>query len=120
MEIYMKTAFVAVLLLASVTAFPAIAADEHGAAHGDGHKAEAGAEANHAGRGKVVAVDNQAGTVKLAHEPIPSLKWPKMTMNFTAHDPALLKDIKPGTQVDFELMKMGGAWHIMKISPTAN
>ena len=120
MENHMKTTFLAVLILSSMAAFPAIAADEHGAPHGDGHKAETGAEANHVGRGKVVAVDKQAGTVKLAHDPIPSLKWPKMTMDFKAHDAAMLNDIKPGAQVEFELMKMGGAYHIMKISPSVN
>ena len=115
----MKAFFLAVSLALSMTALPATAADEHGA-HGDGHMTEASTEATHAGRGKVVAVDSQAGTVKLTHDPIKSLKWPKMTMDFKAHDPAMLKDITPGTQVDFELMKMGGAYHIMKISPSAN
>jgi len=113
----MRTTLVAALLALSMTGLPAMAADEHDA-HGDGHKS--GAEASHVGRGKVVAVDSQTGTVKLAHDPIQSLKWPKMTMDFQAHDPAMLKGIKPGTQVDFELMRMGGTWHIMKISPTAN
>lgn len=115
----MKTVFLAVSLALTLSALPAMAADEQ-KPHGDDHKMEAGSEAMHAGRGKVVAVDSQAGTVKLAHDPIKSLKWPKMTMDFKAHDPALLKDIKPGTQVDFELMKMDGAWHIMRISPSVN
>lgn len=99
-----------------MTTLPATAADEPG----DSRKAEAGMEATHAGRGKVVSVDSQAGTVKLTHDPIKSLKWPKMTMDFKAHDPAMLKDLKPGVQVDFELMKMGGGYHIMKISPSTN
>ena len=115
----MKTAFVAVSLALSMTALPAMAADEHGA-NGDGHKAEASTEATHAGRGRVISVDIQAGTVKLTHDAIKSLKWPKMTMDFKAHDPAVLKDLKPGAQVDFELMKMGGGYRIMKISPSAN
>lgn len=115
----MKTAFLAVSLALSMTAFPALAADEQGA-HGDSAKAEASTGATHAGHGKVISVDNQSGTVKLTHDPIKSLKWPKMTMDFKAHDPAMLKDLKPGTQVDFELMKMGGGYHIMKISPSTN
>lgn len=108
----MKTIFIAASLALSMTALPsAIAAEDR-----DGHKTEATAAATHAGRGKVVSVDEQAGTVKLTHDPIKSLKWPTMTMDFKAHDPAMLKGLKPGTQVDFELMKVGGAYHIMKIS----
>jgi len=119
-EIHMKTTFLAASLALSMTALPpALAADEHDAP-GDANKTTSTAAATHNGHGKVVSVDNQAGTVKLTHDPIKSLNWPKMTMDFKAHDPTLLRDFKPGTQVDFELMKMGGGYHIMKISPSAN
>ena len=119
-EIHMKTTFLAASLALSMTALPpALAADEHDAP-GDANKTTSTAAATHAGRGKVISVDVQAATVKLTHDPITSLKWPKMTMDFKAHDPALLKDLKSGTQVDFELMKMGGAYLIMKISPASN
>jgi Cu/Ag efflux protein CusF len=43
-----------------------------------------------------------------------------MTMDFKAHDPATLKDLKPGTPVDFELKKMGGGYLITKITPSSN
>ena len=120
MEIHMKTVFLAAALALSMTALPpALAADEQDAP-GDANKTTSTAAATHNGHGKVVSVDNQAGTVKLTHDPIKSLKWPKMTMDFKAHDPTLLKDLKPGTQVDFELMKMGGGYLIMKISPSTN
>lgn len=120
MENHMKTTFLAASLALSMTALPpALAADEHDAP-GGANKTTSTAAATHNGHGKVVSVDNQAGTVKLTHDPIKSLKWPKMTMDFKAHDPALLRDLKPGTQVDFELMKMGGAYLIMKISPASN
>ena len=119
-EIHMKTTFLAASLALSMTALPpALAADEHDAP-GDTNKTTPTPAATHNGRGKVISVDVQAGTVKLTHDPIKSLKWPKMTMDFKAHDPALLKDLKSGTQVDFELMKMGGAYLIMKISPASN
>jgi len=119
-EIHMKTGLLAASLALSMTALPpALAADDQDAP-GDANKTTSTAAATHAGRGKVISVDVQAGTVKLTHDPIKSLKWPKMTMDFKAHDPALLKDLKPGTQVDFELMKMDGGYHIMKISPSAN
>lgn len=104
----MKAVFLAASLALGLIALqPAIAADEHDGA------------VKHAGHGKVISVDIQAGTVKLKHDPIKSLKWPTMTMDFKAHDPAILKDIKPGTEVDFELMKMEGKYHMMNISPAA-
>lgn len=116
----MKTAFLAASLALSMTALPpALAADEQDAP-GDAQKTTSTAAATHTGRGKVISVDIEAGTVKLTHDPIKSLKWPKMTMDFKAHDPALLKDLKPGAEVDFELTKMGGGYLIMKISPSSN
>lgn len=116
----MKTAFLAASLALSMAALPpAMAADEQDA-HGDHHKPETTTAATHAGRGKVNSVNLEAGTVNLTHDPIKSLKWPGMTMDFKAHDPALLKDLKPGDQVDFDLMKIGGGYQIMKISPSTN
>jgi len=114
----MKTIFlVASLALAMNALPPAMAADEQDA-HGDHHKPETTAAATHAGRGKVNSIDMDAGTINLTHDAIKSLKWPKMTMDFKAHDAALLKDLKPGEQVDFELMKMEGSYHITKILPS--
>lgn len=116
----MKAVFLATSLALSLAAsLPAMAADEQGA-HVEHHNSEASAAATHSGRGKVNSVNLEAGTVNLTHDPIKSLKWPKMTMDFKAHDPALVKELKPGQEVDFELMKMEGAYHIMKISPSAN
>ncbi len=116
----MKTTFLAASLVMSMTALPlALAADEQDAP-GGANKTTSTAAATHNGRGKVISIDVQAGAVKLAHDPIKSLKWPKMTMDFKAHDPVMLKVLKPGAQVDFELMKMDGGYQIMKISPSNN
>lgn len=41
-------------------------------------------------------------------------------MDFKAHDPALLKDLKPGELVDFELTKIDGTYQIIKVSPADN
>ena len=108
-DIHRKAVFLAASLARGwIAVQPSIAADEHDGA------------AKHAGRGKVISVDIQAGTVKLKHDPIKSLKWPTMTMDFKAHDPAMLKDLKPGAEVDFELMKMEGKYRLTKIAPSAN
>jgi Cu(I)/Ag(I) efflux system membrane fusion protein len=55
------------------------------------------------GRGKVNAVDPARGFVELDHGPIPSLKWPSMTMGFVVENKAELGGIKPGDAVEFEL-----------------
>ena len=50
----------------------------------------------------MTAVDTAKGQVTLDHGAIAELEWPPMTMAFAAK-PALLKDIKTGDKVAFEL-----------------
>lgn len=57
------------------------------------------------GKGVVKKVDAAAGVVKLAHEPIPAIKWPAMTMDIKVRDARLLAGIKPEQKVDFGLVK---------------
>lgn len=70
----------------------------------------------HKGTGIVNGVDVEKGTVNLSHEPIESLKWPKMTMDLEVADKVLLQDLKPGMKVDFELgKKRAGGYAITSI-----
>lgn len=72
----------------------------------------------HQGYGMVKKVEREAGRVTIAHEPIQSLRWPAMTMKFTVADKSLLKDIRPGMKVDFELRRMGSNYKITQITAT--
>ena len=63
---------------------------------------EQGAAA-HKARGTVLGVDRATGTVELDHEPIPSLQWPRMSMEFMVEDRAALAKLKKGDAVEFEL-----------------
>jgi uncharacterized cupredoxin-like copper-binding protein/Cu/Ag efflux protein CusF len=99
----MKTYIQAALLTLAMAALPPVFAAED--------------QPTHIGSGKINALDMPNAKVNITHDPIKSLKWPKMTMDFKARDAALLKDLKPGDRVNFELMKMRGGYHIMKISP---
>lgn len=54
-------------------------------------------------RAKVVAVDLDAGRITLAHEPIPALNWPAMTMDFMVRDAQQIAAVKAGDTVRFEL-----------------
>ncbi|MEO8417689.1 MAG: efflux RND transporter periplasmic adaptor subunit [Methylophilaceae bacterium] len=67
------------------------------------------------GTGKVVEVDAKANHVTLAHEPIPALGWPSMTMGFGVKDAQQLKALKPGDQVEFELKAQDDEYVIERI-----
>jgi len=56
--------------------------------------------------GVVEAVNTAARTITIAHGPIDALKWPAMTMTFTAPD-ADLSAIKQGDHVAFEFTSTG-------------
>lgn len=58
----------------------------------------------HAGTAKVNALDAQKGKIDLSHDAIPSLKWPAMTMGFRVKDKQQLQGIKPGDEIEFELL----------------
>lgn len=73
------------------------------------------AQANHA-KGVVKELDAKKGTVTVSHEPVPTLKWPAMTMAFKI-SPELAKDIAVGQKVDFEFEAKGMAGTITKIAP---
>ncbi len=70
----------------------------------------------HQAQGILEAV-NEDGTVSIAHEPIPALKWPAMTMDFALANPSLASNIKPGSKVSFEIVERGeGEWVITRLS----
>ena len=71
-----------------------------------------------AGAGVVTAVDARAGTVTVHHGPISALNWPAMTMTFKATSPSVLKGVKVGQSVTFQLMKMGDAIQLTAIRPS--
>jgi len=75
---------------------------------GVGHKAD----------GIVEGVDAKAGTVTLNHGPVPSLKWPAMTMEFKAANAALLDGLAPGQRVSFEFVeRQPGEYVATSIAP---
>ena len=72
----------------------------------------------HSGSGIVKHVDMKNSMVNLAHEAIPSINWPAMTMDFSVKDPAIMKGIKPGDKIKFELTETTkGEFIITQITP---
>lgn len=71
-----------------------------------------------AGTGVVKKVDAAAGMVRLAHEPIPAVRWPAMTMDFKVKDAKLLSGIRPEQKVSFSFVKEAeGGYVITRIAP---
>jgi Cu(I)/Ag(I) efflux system membrane fusion protein len=79
-----------------------------------------------AGSYKAVSVAHQAqgtlesinddGTVSITHEPIKSLGWPGMTMDFALTNASLVAGIKPGSKITFEIVeRKPDEWVITKI-----
>lgn len=59
---------------------------------------------------------NDDGTVSIAHQPIPSLKWPGMTMDFALANSSLGAGVKPGSAIAFEIVeRMPGEWVVTKL-----
>jgi Cu(I)/Ag(I) efflux system membrane fusion protein len=73
---------------------------------------------SHHGVGNIKEMDWAHATVTIAHDPIASLNWPAMTMDFRAKDAALLRSLKPGQKVDFEIVEeSAGEYVIVRIQP---
>lgn len=101
-------------LLASSTV--ALAEDHmHSMQHGgDMHTMSQG----HMGHGVVNKIDLQHNKVNMTHGPIQSLAWPGMTMDFKVKDAAILKGLKPGQQVTFEVVNEGPRqYFVTRITP---
>ena len=60
------------------------------------------------GMGVVKGIDAKQGMVTLDHEAIKELNWPPMNMGFKVANSKLLKSLKVGQKVEFELKAEGG------------
>lgn len=74
----------------------------------------AGEEKMAKGTGAVTAMDAAVGSITIDHAPIPEAGWPAMVMAFKA-DPAMLKDVKVGDKVAFDLKLKDGAGEVTAI-----
>jgi Cu(I)/Ag(I) efflux system membrane fusion protein len=78
------------------------------------------AGAAHRGYGKVTGLEPDKGRIEIDHEPIASLKWPKMTMEFVVADRAALTRLRAGDAVEFEVRAApdkDGDYVIERIAP---
>ncbi len=106
-----KYKFAAMAVLLGLAAVPAFAADHpmpgliQAAAQDHDHEHAAQTLQGAAGKGVVNSVDATGHKVNVSHEPIPSLGWPAMKMDFAVAPSVDLKSVKAGTQVEFTVGK---------------
>jgi Cu/Ag efflux protein CusF len=65
--------------------------------------------------GTVKKIDAPTQRVMLAHGPIPSVGMGPMTMMFKVKDAAMLKPLKEGDKVRFQVEDLGGSYTITRI-----
>lgn len=105
------------VFLAAMAVVPVIGLPISAAQAGAGHDAQHAQSEQHRGEGEVTKIDAEGQRVELKHGPIQSLGWPAMRMWFGVTDTAVLKQIKPGDQVEFTLVKRDGKLKISNIEP---
>lgn len=71
------------------------------------HHATSASATTYSTSGVVKKVDVAKGTVTFAHEPIPVLNWPAMTMNFSVKDKALFNKLTAGKRATIEFKQQG-------------
>ena len=71
------------------------------------------------GTALVQGVDKPNGKLKLAHDPISALGWPKMTMFFRLKDSALADRVKEGDKIEFSLEKSASGYIISDLKKSA-
>jgi Cu(I)/Ag(I) efflux system protein CusF len=94
-----------------------------GMPHGDMKTAETGKNMHddvqkvsvHQAMAVVRAVDPAKGSVTLAHEAIPDLNWPAMTMGFVVKDSKLFDKLAVGRKVTVTLTKQGSDYVVTAV-----
>ena len=69
----------------------------------------------HKATGTITKVDRDKAQVTIKHGPVPSMRWPAMTMGFAVKDKVLLDKAKPGSQVEFAFEQSGSDYVITEI-----
>jgi membrane fusion protein, copper/silver efflux system len=71
---------------------------------------------SHEAVGRLDDVDAQGGTMIITHEPVKSLNWPTMTMEFVPSNDAIAKAAQPGDAIRFEFVeRKPGEWVVTKM-----
>jgi len=69
--------------------------------------------------GTVVAIDRDLGRVTIDTGPIEELKLPALALAFIVHDGGLFDRMRTGRKVDFEFVKQGRGFVLVRLLKTA-
>ena len=69
------------------------------------------------GQGTVLGIDEKMHQLNLAHDAIPELGWPGMTMVFNLDDSVDARKIKAGDAVSFDIEKRGDKYIVTAVRP---
>jgi Cu(I)/Ag(I) efflux system membrane fusion protein len=73
-------------------------------------------QVTHRAVGTLDDIDAKSGTLLITHEPVESLKWPKMTMEFVPANESLAKKFAPGAAIEFDFVeRKPGEWVVTKM-----
>jgi Cu(I)/Ag(I) efflux system protein CusF len=72
-----------------------------------GMPSDKGQDRAHKATGTVTKVDSAKNAVTIAHGPVPTMKWPAMTMTFAVKDKAMLGKLPAGKKVEVEFVQQG-------------
>jgi Cu(I)/Ag(I) efflux system protein CusF len=67
------------------------------------------------GIGVITALDPKANKLTIKHGPIPAVGWPAMSMTFTATPPSLLKGLRIGQKIAFDVKTKGSAAEVTAV-----
>jgi Cu(I)/Ag(I) efflux system periplasmic protein CusF len=65
--------------------------------------------------GEVTKVDESAGKITIKHGPIKKFDMDGMAMVFRVIDPAMLRKVKPGDKINFDVDKIDGKFTVTEI-----
>ena len=71
-------------------------------------------EAVHSTTGNVIAADPDAGWVTINHDPVDTLDWPAMRMNFEVEDRRQLLPLSTGERVRFTFYRAGDNRYVIR------
>ena len=102
-------------VLGAMAAAPAAASSAPAAAQAAAGSAPAMAPGVHVADGMVESVE--PGSITISHGPVPTLKWPGMTMGFGKPDPKAFPDVRAGDSVQFQFREGGpGGYELLAVT----
>ncbi len=102
-----------VLALFAAGSLPVYAMDMEGMDMGNMHSTAKNAESE--AIGVIDGIDAAKGVLTISHEPIKSLGWPAMTMDFMVTNKKLLGKAAKGQKIQFAFIQQHGDYLITKI-----